>query len=57
MTREEAKKEIEKLVARFTEHPEEYHLPDYNETKTRQDFVNPQLINLGGSVRIIDCFI
>lgn len=47
LTREEAKKEIEKLVARFTEHREEYHLPEYNETKTRQDFVNPFFKALG----------
>ncbi|HTA26445.1 MAG TPA: N-6 DNA methylase, partial [Bacteroidia bacterium] len=47
MTKEEAKKEIEKLVARFAEHREEYHLPEYNETKTRQDFVNPFFKALG----------
>jgi adenine-specific DNA-methyltransferase len=47
LTKEEAKKEIEKLVERFREHREEYHLPDYNETKTRQDFVNPFFKALG----------
>ncbi len=47
VTKEEAKKEIEKLVARFREHREEYHLADYNETKTRQDFVNPFFKALG----------
>lgn len=47
MTKEEAKKEIEKLVERFREHREEYHLPDYNETKTRRDFVDPFFKALG----------
>lgn len=47
MTKEEAKKEIEKLVERFREHRDEYHLAEYNEQKTRQDFVNPFFKALG----------
>jgi predicted type IV restriction endonuclease len=42
-----SKKEIERLVARFREHREEYHLPEYNEQKTRQDFVTPFFNALG----------
>jgi hypothetical protein len=41
MSREQAKATIEKLVERYKEHQREYHLADYNEQKTRQDFINP----------------
>ncbi|MDO8999700.1 MAG: hypothetical protein Q7W45_08045 [Bacteroidota bacterium] len=34
MSREEAKVIIEKLVERFAEHREDYHLMDYYEKKT-----------------------
>jgi hypothetical protein len=37
MSKDEAKSVIEKLVVRYREHQEEYHSPDYNEAKTRQD--------------------
>ncbi len=50
MTKEEVKKEIERLVARFREHREEYHLPEYNETKTRRDFVDPFFKALGWDI-------
>ncbi len=47
MIKEEAKKEIERLVTLFREHREEYHLPDYNEAKTRHSFVDPFFKALG----------
>ncbi|MBS1646243.1 MAG: N-6 DNA methylase [Bacteroidetes bacterium] len=50
MTREEAKSIITKLVARFAEHRKEYHLPEYNEQKTRQDFINPFFKALGWDI-------
>ena len=50
MTREQAKTAIENLVERFAEHRDEYHLPDYNEAKTRQDFINPFFKTLGWDI-------
>ncbi|MBI2269055.1 MAG: Eco57I restriction-modification methylase domain-containing protein [Bacteroidetes bacterium] len=50
MTKEEAKNIIQKLVERFREHREEYHLPDYNETKTRRDFIDPFFKALGWDI-------
>ncbi|MBI2270137.1 MAG: N-6 DNA methylase [Bacteroidetes bacterium] len=50
MTREEAKNSIQKLVERFAEHRKDYHLPDYNEAKTRQDFINPLFKALGWDI-------
>ncbi len=50
MTREEAKAIIEKLVNRFKEHQKDYHLSDYNEQKTRQDFINPFWKALGWDI-------
>lgn len=50
MTREQSKIIIEKLVERFSEHKKEYHLTDYNEQKTRQDFINPFFKALGWDV-------
>lgn len=47
MTREQAKASIENLVERFAEHRMEYHLPEYNEQKARQDFINPFFKALG----------
>jgi type I restriction-modification system DNA methylase subunit len=47
MTKEQAKATIDKLVERFEEHRKEYHLPDYNEQKARQDFINPFFKALG----------
>ncbi|MFN7259856.1 MAG: Eco57I restriction-modification methylase domain-containing protein [Cyclobacteriaceae bacterium] len=50
MTRDEAKAIVDKLVQRFAEHSEEYHLPEYNEQKTRQDFINPFFKALGWDI-------
>ena len=50
MTRDEAKANIENLVERFAEHRKEYHLPDYNEQKARQDFINPFFKALGWDI-------
>ncbi|MBK9284741.1 MAG: N-6 DNA methylase [Sphingobacteriaceae bacterium] len=50
MTREEAKAIINALVERFAEHRKEYHLPDYNEQKARQDFINPFFKALGWDI-------
>ncbi|MBI3502747.1 MAG: N-6 DNA methylase [Bacteroidetes bacterium] len=50
MTRDQAKATIEKLVERFREHRNDYHLADYNEAKTRQDFINPFFKALGWDV-------
>ena len=50
MTRDQAKATIEKLAERFQEHRIDYHLPDYNEAKTRQDFINPVFKALGWAI-------
>ncbi len=50
MNKEEAKDIIETLVERFKEHRGDYHLPDYNEQKTRQDFINPFFKALGWDI-------
>ena len=50
MTKEQAKESIGKLMDRFREHREEYHSPDYNEAKTRQDFINPFFKALGWDI-------
>ncbi|MBK7667728.1 MAG: type I restriction enzyme HsdR N-terminal domain-containing protein [Sphingobacteriaceae bacterium] len=50
MSREQAKAIIEKLVERYAEHRKEYHLADYNEQKTRQDFINPFFKALGWDI-------
>jgi type I restriction-modification system DNA methylase subunit len=50
MQREEAKAIILKLVERFGEHRKEYHQSDYNEQKTRQDFINPFWKALGWDI-------
>jgi type I restriction-modification system DNA methylase subunit len=47
MTREQAKAVIEKLVNRFAEQRDGYHASDYNETKTRRDFIDPLFTALG----------
>lgn len=41
MSREQAKAILEKLVNRFNEQRNSYHSADYNETKTRRDFIDP----------------
>ena len=50
MDRGQAKAIIEKLIERFREHRDDYHLPDYNEAKTRQDFINPFFKALGWDI-------
>jgi type I restriction-modification system DNA methylase subunit len=50
MTKEQAKESIAKLVDRFREHREQYHATDYNEAKTRQDFINPFFKALGWDI-------
>lgn len=50
MTREQAKAIIQNLIERFAEHRKEYHLPDYNEQKARQDFINPFFKALGWDI-------
>lgn len=50
MTREQAKASVENLVERFAEHRKEYHLPEYNEQKARQDFINPFFKALGWDI-------
>jgi type I restriction-modification system DNA methylase subunit len=50
MNREKAKSIIESLVERYAEHQEDYHRPDYNEQKTRQDFINPFFKALGWDI-------
>jgi type I restriction-modification system DNA methylase subunit len=50
MSRDQAKIAIEKLVERFAEHRKAYHAPDYNEAKTRQDFINPFFKALGWDI-------
>src|ERR1041385_59997 len=50
MTREQAKEKITGLVDRYREHKDEYHAADYNEQKTRQDFINPFLECLGWDI-------
>ncbi len=47
MTREQAKAVIEKLVDRYKEQQKSYHAADYNETKTRRDFIDPFFKALG----------
>ena len=41
LTKEEALKKIKLLVEKFDEQKESYKRTEYNETKTRQDFINP----------------
>ncbi|MEO5643160.1 MAG: DNA methyltransferase [Bacteroidia bacterium] len=50
MTREQAKEKLTQLVERYREHKDEYHSVDYNEQKTRQDFINPLLECLGWDI-------
>ncbi len=50
MTKEQAKKEIEKLVNRFESHIEEYKNSDYNETQIRRDFIDPFFKALGWDI-------
>ncbi len=47
MTRDQAKSIVEKLVNRYEEQKKSYHAADYNETKTRRDFIDPFFKALG----------
>ncbi len=47
MSKEQAKVIIEKLVNRYNEQQKSYHAADYNETKTRRDFIDPFFKALG----------
>ncbi len=47
MNKEQAKAIIEKLVNRYAEQQKSYHASDYNETKTRRDFIDPFFKALG----------
>ncbi len=40
MTKDQAKVILEKLVKRYAEQQKAYHAADYNETKTRRDFID-----------------
>lgn len=48
--KESAKNEISKLVAQFKEHESQYKNNDYNETQTRQEFIDPFFRALGWDV-------
>lgn len=50
MTREEALLSIRQLVERYREHRQQYLHADYNEAKTRQDFINPLFKALGWDI-------
>ena len=50
ITKDEAIKKIKSLVERFEEQKESYKKTDYNETQTRQDFINPFWKALGWDV-------
>ncbi|MBT3801669.1 MAG: hypothetical protein HOG05_11010, partial [Bacteroidetes bacterium] len=47
VTKEQAYKEIEKLVERFGEYVDEYKRSGYNEPQTRIDYINPFFKALG----------
>lgn len=47
MSKDQAKLIVEKLVNRYTEQQKSYHAADYNETKTRRDFIDPFFKALG----------
>jgi len=49
-TKEEALQKIESLVHRFDEQKETYKSKDYDEAKTRQDFINPFWKALGWDI-------
>jgi hypothetical protein len=50
MTKQDAYKKIEKLVERFDEQKEFYRKSDYNETRTRIDFIDPFFKALGWDI-------
>lgn len=50
MNKQDARHKIEQLVQRFTDQIESYSHPDYNETLTRRDFIDPFFKALGWDV-------
>ncbi len=50
ITKEEAYSKVSELVERFKEQLPSYKKTDYNETLTRQDFINPFFKALGWDV-------
>jgi predicted type IV restriction endonuclease len=50
MDKETAYKKISELVNRFEEHKESYQNSDYNETKTRRDFIDPFFKAIGWDI-------
>ena len=50
ISKQQAKEQIEKLVERFDYHIDEYRKGNYNETQTRNDFINPFFEALGWDV-------
>ncbi len=49
-TKEEAKEIVRKIVERFEYHLDEYKKGNYNETQTRNDFINPFFEALGWDI-------
>ncbi|MDR0520792.1 MAG: hypothetical protein LBH00_02940, partial [Planctomycetaceae bacterium] len=49
-TKESARLKIAELVAKYAGQQADYESPDYNETQTRQDFINPFFKALGWDV-------
>jgi len=47
MTKDEAKHKIQTLIDKFSSQKDYYKSSNYNETQTRQDFINPFFIALG----------
>ncbi len=47
MTKEEAKNKIQILIDKFSSQKDYYKSTNYNETQTRQDFINPFFVSLG----------
>ncbi|MCX7000878.1 MAG: type I restriction endonuclease, partial [Candidatus Sumerlaeota bacterium] len=47
ISKDEARKKIEQLVEKFEENKEFYLSPDYNETQTRREFIDPFFKALG----------
>lgn len=48
--KETAQRKISELVERFSEQIESYNRPDYNETQTRRDFIDPFFKALGWDI-------
>jgi len=50
MTRDEAKNKIQLLIDKFSSQKDYYKSTNYNETETRQDFINPFFKALGWDI-------